>query len=199
MSDFYQTRDDLSLAKEGDRDALERLFERYSDRVLGIVRIRMGARLRRHLDSRDIVQESLEEAFLAFDRFEIREDARFLQWLATIVEHRIANKAHYYEAQKRDEGRNVPLTAGKLEPARTRSQASPSSEIAQQEEQQLVVECIASLPERYRELITLRDYVGASWQDVAEATGHPSSEAARMTHARARRALGTLLRERGLR
>ena len=198
MTEFQQTEEDLLLAKDGNRAALERLFERYSDRVLGIVRIRLGARMREHLDSRDIMQEAMEEAFLSFDRYELRDDARFLQWLATIVEHRIANKAQYFQAQKRDQARNVPLTGANLEPAQERAQATPSSEMVQQEEQDLVADCVAKLPERYRELITLRDYVGASWQDVAEGTGHPSAEAARMSHGRARRALGKLLRERGL-
>ena len=43
----------------------------------------------------------------------------------------------------------------------------------------------------------LRNYVGASWEHIAEAIGSPSADAARMMHARGMIELGKHLRERG--
>ena len=62
----------------------------------------------------------------------------------------------------------------------------------------MVADCVASLPDRYREVIAMRDYVGAEWEEVAKETGHSSANAARMTHNRARMALGKMLRQRGM-
>jgi DNA-directed RNA polymerase specialized sigma24 family protein len=61
----------------------------------------------------------------------------------------------------------------------------PEDQAVVEEQRRIVEECIADLPEDYRELIVLRDYVGASWETIAAETGRPSPDAARMKHATA--------------
>ena len=53
----------------GPRRRSTELFDRYGERLHALVRLRLGARLRRHLDSRDIVQNTMMKAFQAIDRF----------------------------------------------------------------------------------------------------------------------------------
>ena len=48
----------------------------------------------------------------------------------------------------------------------------PVTSVSAREEAEIVEECIAELPEEYREIIVLRDYVGYGWEDVAS---HPQS------------------------
>ena len=58
-SDFHHTLELLRAARDGERAALEALFERYRDRVLEIVRIRLGPRLRQAVESTDLAQEAM--------------------------------------------------------------------------------------------------------------------------------------------
>ena len=62
----------------------------------------------------------------------------------------------------------------------------------------LLEQCVAELSEEYKELIILREYAGASWDEIARETGRPSPDAARMMHGKAMLELSKLLKERGL-
>lgn len=192
-------------AQAGDRDALNRLFARYYERVRRIVRVRLGRRLREVVDSGDILQETFAAAVRSFDGFELREEAGLIQWLAKLAERQILAAADYHLAQKRDQRRNVPLA-----PAGTEGEEDgftiawkddatrPLERLVSVEQSALIDDCLDLLSADYRELIVLRNFAGASWEEVAEATGRPSPAAARMMHARALVELGKLARERGL-
>ena len=207
MSDEITQSLDLVLrAQEGDQAALNRLCERYYDRVRRIVRLRLGARLRETIDSGDILQETFLAAVRSLDSFEMREEASLVNWLSRLAERQIIAAADYHGAKKRDRRRNVSLTAsiGDSQSIRTMSTLPddrsplPLEATATEEEQKIVEDCLQRLPEEYRELILLRNYAGASWETVAEETGRPSAAAARMMHARAMIELGKLVRAGGV-
>jgi len=197
--------DDLGLtlqlvrrAQGGDRSALQPLFDRYYEPVRRIVRLRLGSALRSRLDSGDIVQETFLSALAGFDRFEVRDEASLLQWLAVLAENRIRDAADFHAAGKRDAAREVRLSVpGRsgsigLDPAATG--LSPAAGVARDEQVHALEEALAGLPEAERELVVLRDYVGMSWEEVAERTGRPSAAAARMAHGKVLLALGARLR-----
>jgi len=196
------TIDLVREAQEGQKAARDELFQRYSDRVLGIVRARIGPKLRRNVESTDIAQEALIEALTSLDRFETRGESSLIRWLATIVQNRISARAKYFGAERRSSAREVALDGHGSDndssidpPARVNT---PSLEVRNAEEQGLVEECLHELPENYRELILLRDYAGTGWEEVAESIGAASPDAARMMHTRARTQLGKLLQARGV-
>ena len=199
--DVTRSLDLLRRAQGGDGGAVDQLFSRYYERVRRIVRLRLSPRLRRRVDSGDILQETFAAAVSAFDRFEVRDEASFINWLARIAQHQIFAAADHHTAQKRDTRREVPLVtrdesgAIGLEPAATG--LTPIDALSRAEQTRMVEDCIAELPETYRELIILRDYAGAPWETIAEETDRPSAAAARMMHATALIELGRLVRERG--
>ena len=99
--------DDLTLsldlmrqAQEGDEAALNRLLTRYYDRVRPIVRARLGKRLRRHVDSGDILQETFETACRTFSRFDVTDEASLIGWLADLGVN--------WDAVNQQEGNTVP-------------------------------------------------------------------------------------------
>jgi len=189
-------------AQSGDRVALERILERYYERVRRIVRVRLGPRLRGALDSGDILQETLLAATHKFDDFEPRDEASLINWLAKLAEHKITDAAGYHRAQKRRIDRKVSLErtsseSGERFAAEPPDRApSPAEAAARAEETRIVEECLHELPEPYRELIIQRNYVGSSWADVAAALNRPSEAAARMMHAKAMVELSKLMRRR---
>ncbi|MFO1010603.1 MAG: sigma-70 family RNA polymerase sigma factor [Planctomycetota bacterium] len=206
MSDPLTRSLDLVLrAQKGDRAALDALVARYRDRVLRIVRARLGAKLRERVDSEDILQETFLTAVRKLDSFEMREEASLIRWLARLAEHQITAAADFHGARKRDQGRDVSLSGGSTGGAESGTRffhatdsTQPLARIANEEEQRRVEACVAELADEYRELILLRNYAGASWEAIAEETGRPSAAAARMMHARALVELGKLCREAGL-
>ncbi len=203
--DITQSLDLVLRAQEGDPQALNRLFERYYERVRRIVRLRLGARLRESVDSGDILQETFVAAVRAFGNFEMREEASLINWLSRLAERQIIAAADYHGAKKRDHRRSVSLHAStsatasvSLPLAFPDETTQPLEKLASHEESRIVERCLDELAEEYRELIVLRNYAGASWEAVAEETGRPSAAAARMMHARAMIELGKLVRAAGV-
>lgn len=195
------TIDLLREAQNGQTAARDELFARYADRVLGIVRARLGPKLRRNVESGDIQQEALIEALTSLDRFTSEDESSLIRWLAAIVQNRISARAKYYNAERRNSAAEVSIDGRGPErepmdlPDR---QGSHTMQIRQNEETLILEGCLHELPENYRELILLRDYAGASWEDIAKETGSKSPDAARMMHTRARTQLGKLLQSKGV-
>lgn len=203
--DVSRTLNLVNEAKAGDKAALNELLDRYADRVRQIVRIQLGPRLRASADSADLMQETLLEACRSLDDFEPRSgESKFVYWLAKIAHRRVLKQAAWQTAQKRDVRRNTPIAEVAGGPGDSMEfdiqdpNCSPRTVVLENEERDAVVDCVSELPEHYRNVITMRHYVGSDWEQVARATGHPSANAARMTYMRARMALGELLRQRGI-
>jgi len=194
--DLTVTIDLIKRARRGDQDSKERLIRRYYERVRRIVRIRMDARLRRRLDSGDILQETFMSAVAAFDRFDVESEASFINWLSVIAERKIRDAVDHLTAQRRDARREVSLDLAASEQddlslvdRLPKESPTPLSQLGFQEDSVQLEDAIHDLPEQYRELILLRDYAGYSWDEIAKETGRPSESAARMMHARAMVAL----------
>lgn len=189
------TIDLVRRAQSGDARSLDELFARYHERVLSMVRARMGQHLRSSLESRDVAQEALLEALKGLDRFEMRDESSLIRWLATITHHRLSATARDHRRQKRD-----PAQLAALDSERTLSATADTAsvELSRSEERNFVDQCLADLPERWRESILLRDYAGSSWEEIARDMQLSSADAARMVHVRARSKLGMLLRARGM-
>jgi RNA polymerase sigma-70 factor (subfamily 1) len=198
------TIDLVQRAQQGDAPARDELFGRYSERVLDIVRIRLRARpkLRAKEQSSDLLQASLLEALKGLDAFEMRDESSLIRWLSRVVERVILNRLDYYEAEKRDMDRERPLDGAPRgeddgpAPELPGSGGGPSRPLHEEEGRALVLECIAALPERYREVIVMRDYEDVPWSEVVQRLGTTSENGARMIHLRAVEKLGECLRRR---
>lgn len=194
----------IARARSGDEEARAALFERYGPRVADIVHVRMRAFLRGHAQSGDLVQMTLLEALRRLDSFELRGRRSFVQWLARLVESELCNTYDHLTRDKRDVRRNVAFESpgeenGQAGPALpAASQTTPSQDLMADERHELVRECIASLPERYREVILMRDYEDTEWDEVVRTLGVSTENAARMVHLRAVTKLGECLRRKGI-
>ena len=190
--------------KGGDRQALDELFRRYSERVRRIVRIRMGAFLRSRAEVEDVVQETLLRAFQGLEGYQEREDAKLIDWMARIAENALRNLYQHEHAQKRDAGREV-----EIEKLRASGMAGSSlgwdlvaeataipDRVSRVEMEEVVDECLSTMTEEQREVILLVDYAQGSWEFVAAQIERPSTEAAQQFHRRARFALSAKVERR---
>ena len=194
---FEQTIDLVRRAQDGDSPALQELFGRYYERVRRMVRLRLGTALRKRLDSGDILQETFLEALRTFDRFEMRDQGSFINWLARLAENRIRDAADYHGAAKRAAAREVPLpqgdTTGVLDHSLKAGGLLPSEGADEAEQIAQLEAALERLSSDDRELILLRDYAGAAWEAVARLTERPSPDAARVAHRQAVARLARLM------
>lgn len=171
--------------QDGDRAAWNELYERYHDQLLLSVRMRMGANLRRYLQSEDIFQSVALEAFQSLGRFEYRGEGSLERYLRTLVVNKLRDRADTFGADKRSGA--VPLDPGTADsiPAR-----APSYHDAERYER--LERALKAMPEEQRELIVLRKLEGLSSQEAAAHLGM-SDDATRKAFSRAMARLTTLL------
>lgn len=188
--------------RDGNGRALEVLFERYAERVERIVYVRSGGFLRSREQVADLVQDVLLKMFKDIDSYEVREDARFIDWAATICERTLRNRVRFHTAERRDAGREqaLPQRAPNMESSVAwdviAEDLPPPEQLSERERQLLVDDCIRELRDDHREVILLRDFAGASWDYITMTLAKESKGAAQQLHRRARVALGELLRKR---
>ena len=184
--------------QEGDAAALGLLLERYQARLRRIVHIRLGGRLRRNLETMDIVQEANAVAMRKIGDLELRDHASILRWLSTIALNKIRDAHDFFTAERRDVDRVVALDGEWAAVARDRSGDTPSPHDAAERKElhEVLDDCMTELTPEYQEVILLRDYSGGSWEYVTQALGSPTIHAAQELHRRAWIRLRRLVRPR---
>lgn len=190
------TRELVARSGAGDAAALDRLIRRFYGRVERMVRVRMSQFLRQRQAVVDVVQDVFVRVIMGIERFESRDDARFIDWLARLAQRELANHARREGAHKRAGSltQRVRRQAEAVDAADLAGDSTgPASNVARRELTDRVDACLAELGEDHREVILLRDYAGGSWRTVAETMGRPSPAACEELYRRAKLALLTKL------
>ena len=135
----------VSAARDGNRSAFGRLYEKYGRMVHGILLSRVP---------RAEVDDLLQDVFLlAMRRLPtLREAGAFGGWLAMIARNRAT-----------DYHRSAPALTELREESLTQAAVGP--------EAILILETIQGLPEAYRETLVLRLVEGMTGPEIAERTG----------------------------
>lgn len=201
--DMGQTFRDVRAFQAGDREALGRLYERYYDRVLSYVRIRMGPGLRARAEPDDLVQRTFEVALARLDGFEMREPGAMIHWLGRIAENQISDLNKYWQAEKRSAAQERGLHAFRPDASASWSSIAladsgtqPPDRLMNEELREILESCIAELSPDHQQVLLLRMVAGASLEYTAEAMGRQTPQAVAMLHARARLKLMETLRRR---
>jgi RNA polymerase sigma-70 factor (ECF subfamily) len=151
-----QSNDDDGLvhaAREGDRAAFGRLYDRYARMVHGILLARVPPRE---------VDDLVQEVFLAALRqlHALRDVSRFGAWLSAITRNR-AND-HY-----RKSGSEAAVT----EPVSEEQTEGRANDPAAEQEAVMILATIRTLPEAYREPLILRLVEGMTGPEIAARIG----------------------------
>jgi RNA polymerase sigma-70 factor (ECF subfamily) len=148
----------VTRAKAGDALALEALCTRHAPRV---------ERLSRHLlrdpeDARDAAQEALAKLCVRLSQF--RGEAQFSTWL-----HRLVVNTCRDFAERRSARRHEPL-ADDLEAA---AGDDPVAAAGNAELRRELCDSLAEISPRQAQVIVLKDALGYSFEEIAEAAGMP--------------------------
>jgi RNA polymerase sigma factor (sigma-70 family) len=164
------------LARAGDAAAVERLCRRYLPRLTRWARGRLPQWARERLDTEDLVQETLLESVGRIQSFEVRATGTFHGYLRQALLNRVRDEVR--RANRR------PL-AGELPETNIDPGPSPLDMAIGVEARERYERALGRLGEDDREAIVARVEMACSYEDVADALGKPSAEAARKAVGRA--------------
>ncbi|MEO1526372.1 MAG: sigma-70 family RNA polymerase sigma factor [Planctomycetota bacterium] len=171
----------MDAAREGDTETLGQLLQMYRNYLSVLASTQLDGRLRRRLNSSDVVQETMLAAHRDFGAFRGQSEGELLAWLRQILINCVRHAVEVHvKAKKRDVRREVALDAaskrandsmlrlGNILADRGRS---PSEECGQRELAVSVADQLAKLKPDYRDVIVLRNLQGLSFDEVADQMG----------------------------
>ena len=173
----------IERARAGDQQALERLFARHLKPLQRWARGRLPRWARDLADTDDLVQDTLVQTFKRIGEFEPRRVGALQAYLRQAVLNRIRNEL-------RRKGREPHATD--LDGIEIESAESPLEQAIGREAVERYEAALHRLTADEREAIIARVEMGYSYEELAEALGKPTPDAARKA---ARRALVRLAEE----
>ena len=173
----------LARARAGDQAAVEALFARCIPPLRRWARGRLPNWARDMADTHDVVQDAVVQTFKKIETFDARGEGALQAYLRQAVMNRI-----------RDHIRRVSRRPGttELDTAQEDPGPSPQEQAVGQEAVERYEAALTRLSEADRELIVASIELGYDYEQLAEATGRRSADAARKA---ARRALVKLAEE----
>lgn len=203
MGDIRTTLTLVTQAKAGDGQAFNKLMERYLQRILRIVRARLGSKLREKLESMDVVQNVMVRVVKSFNKFEVKDESAFLHWVSKLVQNEIRDLADYHHAKKRDLTKEIDEKASEVSQGKMTEQLpettiyTPSVIVRLKQEVKELEKAMDQLTEKDREVLIMRQYEGMAFKDIGEEL-KIGAEAARKQYARAMDRLTDLMPTEGV-
>ncbi len=151
----------VERVQRGDKRAFDLLMGKYQQRIQALV----GRYLRDPDDIQDVTQEAFVKAYRALPNF--RAESQFYTWL-----YRIAiNTAKNFLVSRSRRPPAVDVEASEAEyyagGEALQEIETPENRLAGDELQRVVFEAIEALPEDLRTAVTLREFDGMSYEDIA--------------------------------
>ncbi len=164
-------------AREGRREALDELIERYRPFVQLVVRCRSRGQLRARLGSSDMVQETMLRVAEGIGQFQGEGEAEWRAWLGRIAEREVIRHLRLHVgAEKRAVGRERRVAASAsdsltgsrhLDQWLVNTQTSPSMVAMRHERALWLSDALSRLQDDYREVLILRHIEGLDFPEIA--------------------------------
>lgn len=152
----------VARARRGEGVAFDLLYTRYQHRVHSLVSRYVGTRE----DVEDVTQEAFIKAYRALPRF--RGASAFYTWLYRIA----VNTAKNHLASRHQRVQTVDVDAEEADGGEVatalRDDAGPEDAFRQRELKSAIDAALAALPEDLRAALTLREFNGLSYAQIAE-------------------------------
>lgn len=154
----------------GDEDAFVEIMNRYHEKIFSVAL----ALLRNWADAEEIAQDTFIRAHRGLSRF--RGDSSLATWLHRIAVNLARNRYWYFFRRRRHATLSLDCALGDDSEATfadlvATSTPNPAREAATDEFAQLVTVCMEKLDARHREILTLRNLLNRSYDEIARALG----------------------------
>lgn len=152
----------VERVQRGDKRAFDLLVLKYQHKIFGLI----SRYMRGEDEIQDVAQEAFIKAYRALPNF--RGDSAFYTWLYRIAINTAKN--HLVSRGRRPPGSDVDADEAEYfeGAAALRDIASPERRLEAQELKAVVEQAIDRLPEDLRTAVTLREFEGLSYEDIAE-------------------------------
>lgn len=170
------THELLALVRQGNRDALERLFARCLPPLRRWARGRLPAAARGALDTQDLVQDTVVNSLKRLDRFDSRHQGALQAYLRQAVLNRIRDEARRFTRRP---------AAAELTDSYESEAASPLDIAIGREGVARYEAALQRLRPADREAIVGRLELQYDYQELAVILGKPNANAARVAVTRA--------------
>ena len=152
----------VAKVQKGDSRAFDLLVLKYQHKIFGLI-----SRYVHDLDEvQDVAQEAFIKAYRALPRF--RGDSAFYTWLYRIAINTAKN--HLVSRSRRPPGSDVEVEDAEYYDggAALRDINTPENALFGAELKAVVEQAIGNLPDDLRTAVTLREFDGLSYEDIAE-------------------------------
>lgn len=166
----------LLRAQQGDERARNELCARYLPRLRRWAHGRLPGWARDHLDTEDIVQDTLLHSISKIDGFAPQHEQAFCAYLCQAVRNRVSDAVR--RANRRPAGEELPSGSATPEP-------SPFELAVGRETAERYDAALQQLTEADRELILARVELGLDYAEIAALAGKPSVGSTRVAVSRA--------------
>jgi len=178
----------VARVQKGDSRAFDLLVLKYQHKIFGLIS--------RYIHDADEVQDVAQEAFIKAYRAlpKFRGDSQFYTWLYRISVNTAKN--HLVSRSRRPPGSDVDVADAEYYEggAALRDIETPENALFGAELKQVVEQAIADLPDDLKTAVTLREFDGLSYEDIAEVMDCPVGTV-RSRIFRAREAIDNKVRE----
>ena len=157
----------VERVQAGDKRAFDLLVIKYQHKILGLV----SRYVRDTSEVQDVTQEAFIKAYRALPRF--RGDSAFYTWLYRIA---INTAKNYLMAKsRRPPGSDIDLEDAEYFESATalKDIETPENQLFGEELKTVVNKAISQLPEDLRTAVTLREFDGLSYEEIADVMGCP--------------------------
>ena len=157
----------VERVRKGDKQAFNLLVAKYQYKIQNLI----SRFIKDRSEQEDVTQEAFIKAYRAIANF--RGDSAFYTWLYRIAVNTAKN--HLVGASRRPPGQDIdPDENAAVNAASGLIELNSPEQILQNDELVSVIRAaIAALPDELKQAITLREFDGLSYEDIAEVMGCP--------------------------
>ena len=167
MSEKEADQQLVERVQKGDKRAFDLLVVKYQQRVLAVI----GRFIKDQDEAKDVAQEAFIKAYRALENF--RGDSAFYTWIYRIAVNTAKN--HLVSLGRRPPGNDVELEDAEYYDGGgvLHETSTPENNLLKGELEKVIYEAIAELPGDLRSAVTLREFDGLSYEEIAEVMDCP--------------------------
>lgn len=152
----------VARVQKGDQRAFDLLVLKYQHKIMSLI----GRYVHDADEVQDVAQEAFIKAYRALPKF--RGDSQFYTWLYRIAVNTAKN--HLVSRSRRPPGTDVEVEDAEYYEggAALRDLDTPETALFGEELKTVVDTAIADLPDDLRSAVTLREFDGLSYEDIAD-------------------------------
>lgn len=168
MVDSNVDQELVRRVQKGDKRAFDALVLKYQQRIIKLI----SRYVRDQDEVLDIAQETFIKAYRALANF--RGDSAFYTWLYRIAINTAKN--HLVAQSRRPPGTDIDAADAvqyDMDSSKLRETDLPEQLVQRDKLEVAIYDAIAALPEELRTAITLREFEGMSYEEIAQAMECP--------------------------